>query len=185
MRNLDIHRVAGLAAFLILTLGLALSAGAYPTLYQNRCASCHSDDSPSCDGCHQHHGPLSASADHPTYDPGAIVTVTLGGGQEGGWVRGLLFDQDGIEVDRQGGPTGTGDDGQGGAVTFPVTLQASAPTVPGDYTWQAAWFGGVTSGGGAHTTDSVEVSFTVTATSAVPEEPAPGNSWDRIKALYR
>ena len=178
-------RLTAVTAFLILTLGLALSASAYPTFYQNRCSSCHSDDSSSCDGCHQHHGPLSAEADHPSYDPGAIITVTLDGGQEGGWVRGLLFDQDGNEVDRQAGPTGTGDDGQGGAVTFPVTLQAAAPTVPGDYTWQAAWFGGATSGGGAHNTDSVPVSFTVTATSPVPDEPLPTSSWDHIKALYR
>jgi len=147
--------------------------------------SCHSDDTPSCDGCHEHHGNVTALVDQAEYEPGAIVTVTLDGGSRGGWVRGVLYDHDGTEVARATGPTGTGDDGAGDAVTFPVTLQAAAPAEPGQYTWEAAWFGSVTSGGGNHTEDGDLVTITVASASAVPDEDEPVATWGRIKALYR
>ena len=79
---------------------VAPQAGAYPSFFESRCASCHADDSQSCDGCHEHRNSLSASTDHMTYDPGAIVNVTLEGGSRGGWVRGLLYDQNGTEIAR-------------------------------------------------------------------------------------
>lgn len=172
----------------VLVVGFGLLPGsvqAYPSLYDNRCASCHSDDTPSCDGCHEHKENMSAEADQVAYDPGSIVTVTLNGGSRGGWVRGLLYDQDGAEVARATGPTGTGDDGLGNPVTFPVTMQANAPVTPGQYTWSAAWYGAPDSGGGVHTESSVPVTVTVEAASHVPDDPFPVSAWDSIKALYR
>jgi hypothetical protein len=185
-----------LRKILITTLGLAgvigfiagsfpHTAQAEPTFFNDRCASCHTDDEPSCVGCHFHNGNVTANTDQTVYNPGAIVTVTLTGGSRGGWVRGLLYDQNGNEIFRATGPTGTGDDGLGNPVTFPVTLQAPAPSSPGQYTWEAAWFGGATNGGGAHLEESDTVTFTVEAASAVPDEGQPAVSWDRIKALYR
>ncbi len=129
--------------------------------------------------------PGLVTIDQGAYDPGSIVTVTLNGGSRGGWVRGLLYDQEGTEVARATGPTGTGDNGLGNPVTFPVTMQANAPATPGQYTWSAAWFGAPNSGGGAHTEDSVSVTVNVEAASAVPDEPQAFSSWDSIKALYR
>jgi len=76
----------------------------------------------------------------------------------------------------------------GNAAVFPVTLQASAPVTPGNYTWGAAWFGGVTSGGGGHLETRVPVNFTVLGTTSVPEEEVPYDrvaTWGRVKALFR
>jgi len=71
-----------------------------------------------------------------------LVTVTFSGGYRQGWVRAILKDQNGVELDRVTGPTGTGDDGSGSPdVQFPVTLSAPAPLTPGFYTWSASWFG--------------------------------------------
>ena len=137
---------AALAAGTLLAVALLIAwltpgVGAYSNFFTNQCAGCHSDDAATCNGCHTHRGAIHATADQSTYDPGATVTVTLTGGTRGGWIRGLLYDQDGTQVDIATGPTGTGDDGLGNPVVFPVTLQASAPDAPGDYTWQAAFFG--------------------------------------------
>jgi hypothetical protein len=185
--RLKIHTPFLLSVVCLTLLGCLLvpQAEAYPSLYTARCATCHTDDTPSCDGCHEHRGNLSASTDQPTYDPGSIINVTLNGGSRGGWVRGLLYDQAGTEIDQQGGPTGTGDDGAGSAVTFPVSLQATAPTTPGEYTWSVAWFGAPNSGGGSHIENSVPVTFTVMAPSFVPEEEPPVLTWDLIRSLYR
>jgi hypothetical protein len=186
MRYLGYHRAGSITILCLLLCGLGFTqAGAYPSLFESRCASCHSDDSASCDGCHEHRSSLSAETSQPVYNPGEIINVTLDGGSQGGWVRGLLYDQNGTEVDRKGGPTGTGDDGLGSPVTFPVSLQATAPTTPGEYTWSAAWFGAPSSGGGSHMETSVPVTFTVEGVSHVPDEPLAGSSWDRVKALYR
>lgn len=182
------RRLSYVAAAVMVLMNLcfwATPAGAEPDFFTNRCASCHTDDTPSCDGCHEHRGNLSASTNHPIYNPGDIVQVTLNGGSRGGWVRGLLYDQDGTEIDRSSGPTGTGDDSAGSPVTFPVSLQANAPTSPGQYTWSVAWFGAPVSGGGVHIENSVPVTFTVEAASAVPDELPPVATWDRVKALYR
>ncbi|MBK8231520.1 MAG: hypothetical protein IPK72_13255 [Candidatus Eisenbacteria bacterium] len=56
--------------------------------------------------------------DKSSYQPGEAVVVTLTGGSQSGWIRGLLYDAQNTELDRKSGPTGTGDDSQGGAVTF-------------------------------------------------------------------
>ena len=175
-------------AIALLSGGLLISdALAYPSLFTSRCASCHSDDTTSCNGCHRHRGSLSASADQDAYAPGELVTVTLNGGQQMGWIRGLLYDDGNVEIDRATGPTGTGDDGLGNPVTFPVTLQASAPDEPGLHTWEAAWYGSVNSGGGNHTEQRVSVTIMVEdIISAVPGEDEPEFlTWSQIKAAYR
>jgi len=124
------------------------------------------------------------------YLPGEAVTITLNGGQEFGWIRALLYDDANTEVDRASGPTGTGDDGAGNAVTFPVSLQGTAPTEPGDYTWQAAWYGNSNNGGSAHGEVRTSVMITVIPdVVGVPgEDSVPGEaetSWGQVKSFYR
>lgn len=175
-----------IALFLILALPLLLSnsASAYSSLYTSRCASCHSDDSPTCNGCHYHKGSLSAWSDSSEYDAGSSISVTLDGGGRDGWIRGLLYDHNGTEVARVSGPTGTGDDGGGDDVIFPVTLTATAPETEGTYIWQAAWYGGATSGSG-HLESATPVTIHVTAPTSVPEWPGyQVSAWSAIKALY-
>jgi hypothetical protein len=172
-----------------LLLLAATSALAYPSLFTQRCASCHSNDTPTCDGCH-HHGPsgLSASANAAIYAPGDPVDVTLNGGSQYGWIRAILYDQSDLVLAMATGPTGTGDDSEAGAVTFPVLLNASAPDAEGDYTWEAAWFGGATSGGGSHLEVRRPVSIHVEATTTgVPEGPTSNvrdSTWSNLKSLY-
>jgi hypothetical protein len=115
------------------------------------------------------------------------VTVTLNGGTESGWVRGLLYNQAQVEVDRATGPTGTGDDSLPNPVTYPVTLSAPAPTQPGTYVWRAAWYGGENSGGGVHLELGANVTFIVEGTVDVPDDFPTGEAaaWGSIKALYR
>jgi hypothetical protein len=114
-------------------------------------------------------GTLSASADRASYTTGETVTITLNGGSAEGWLRGLLYDQNNVEVDRASGPTGTGDDGLGNPVRFPVTLQAPAPATAGDYNWRAAYFGN--NNGAGHTETSKTVTIHVIQGAAVPEDP--------------
>ena len=168
---------------LLLALLLAGPAGAYSTLFDSRCASCHVDDTPTCDGCHQHRGNLGASTDLPGYEPGDPVAVTLEGGRYGGWIRALLYDHNGLLVDSAEGPTGTGDDGLAGAVTFPAFLLGTAPAEPGDYVWEAAWFGSNNSGT-AHLEAGVSVTVHVSdGSTSVPGEAMPCG-WELIKLLY-
>lgn len=137
-------RLAGfvsLALVATLLVGTGQRSVASPSLFSGRCGACHSDDSATCVGCHRHRGVLCATADQATYLPGQTVTVTFGGGGLGGWIRALLYDHNGIEVARAAGPTETGDDGLGGAVEFPVQMQAAAPMEMGEYVWNAAWYG--------------------------------------------
>jgi len=129
------------AAGAVLVLGTGQRTAADEVLYESRCRACHLDDSPTCVGCHRHRGVLSAAADQATYLPGHPVTVTLSGGAAGGWLRALLYDHNGLEVARVSGPSGSGDDGLGDPVQYPVQLHASAPMAEGDYTWNAAWYG--------------------------------------------
>ena len=62
--RLKIHTPFLLSVICLSLLGCLLvpQAGAYPSLYTARCATCHTDDTPSCDGCHEHRGNLSASS---------------------------------------------------------------------------------------------------------------------------
>jgi hypothetical protein len=122
----------------------------------------------------------------PEYSPGDPVIVTLRGGGRGGWIRGLLYDETNTEIFRATGPTGTGDDGQPGAVTFPVQLQGTAPMQPGEYTWEAAWYGNPNDGGPMHGEERTPVTFRVTGQTAVGDQQ-PGvlaKSWGWIKGLF-
>jgi hypothetical protein len=172
------HPAAALAAcLLIFALAWSSPALAAPSAFDTNCASCHSDDTRTCDGCHAHMGTISASADLAEYAPGEEVFVTLEGGGAGGWIRGLLYDDLANELDRASGPTGTGDDGEGDPVEFPVILTATAPMEPGEYTWEAAWLGGETDGSG-HLQETTEVVIRVTST------PVRASTWSIIKMLY-
>ena len=161
--------ILGLAICILLLGGsFVFRSKAEPSFFTGDCASCHSNDTPTCNGCHRHRSTLHATADQPTYTPGDPVTVTLTGGSEHGWIRGLLYDQNGLQVDIKTGPTNTGDDGQGSPVTFPVTLQAPAPGTPGDYTWQAAWYGN--NNGAGHEETRTPVTIHVVTGTAVPDD---------------
>ncbi len=182
-KSLTICRIC----LLILAIGAATSALAFPSRWTSRCASCHTNDTPSCNGCHHHsEGTITAVADQPVYSPGSLVTITLNGGTEHGWVRGLLYDQQQVEIDRATGPTGMGDDSLPNPVSFPVTLTAPAPAQPGTYVWRAAWFGGATNGSG-HLEEAANVTIVVEGAVGVPDE-VPGSdlaAWGAIKALFR
>ena len=111
------------------------------------CADCHVSASVTCAGCHAH-GVHSSNAkndinviaitDFLTYAPGETVTVSISGGSRDGWVRTILYDETGAEVNRSTGPTG---DGDGPQFFGPIDLTAPAPTAPGTYTWTASWYG--------------------------------------------
>jgi hypothetical protein len=169
---------------LVGTPGVSLARSTY---FAARCASCHDNDSTTCVGCHHHYGPLSAAADATEYAPGATVTVTLHGGTRGGWIRGLLYDENDAEIDRATGPTGKGDDGLPNPITFPVTLQAAAPTSAGTYTWHAAWFGGAENGGGSHLEERVPVSVTVVDdnTGVIDDTSGDTTTWGAVKSLFQ
>ena len=122
---------------------------------QGECATCHTDDDVSCAGCHAHgvHSDAGkddinvlASTDKATYTPGETVTVSITGGYRPGWVRAILYNENGVEVDRSEGPgcgTGGADNGCGGGEEFPgpIVLTAPAPSTPGPYIWEASWYG--------------------------------------------
>jgi hypothetical protein len=136
---------------LFVLIGLLGTVVASPGYFSDYCVACHSDDTATCDGCHAHgvyedasrtKRNLTATTDLDRYAPGQTVTVTFSGGDQTGWVRASLVDENDIEVDRITGPTETGDDGSGaGYLQFPVILEAPAPATPGFYTWKAAWYG--------------------------------------------
>ncbi len=113
------------------------------------CATCHNPAPPTCAGCHFHGGNnITATTDQPSYAPGEPITVSISGGNQIGWVRTILYDPDGNEIARSAGTSGMGD---GPQFPGPIELTASAPNVPGIYTWAASWYGhsfrnGATSG---------------------------------------
>lgn len=188
------HRTPFVLAILIplllsITVWLAPAARAESSFFSSRCASCHSNDSTTCNGCHHHRGSLGATADQPQYFPGAPVTVTLTGGTRTGWIRALLYDDHNVELARATGPTGTGDDGLGHPVAFPVALHATAPAQAGDYTWQAAWYGNLNDGGAAHGENRTTVVIHVVPNTAGMPDPEPGPSllaatWGWIKGQF-
>ena len=176
----------GAASFALSILLFAGSAVATPDRFTSNCVSCHANDTPTCNGCHNHRATLGAIPNKASYHPGETVTVSLTGGDEHGWVRGLLYDHNNAEVARRSGPTGEGDDGQPNPVVFPVQLQATAPASPGDYVWQAAWFGN--NNGAGHLENRVPVTIHVVGTSGVEDDPPNRtirNTWGRIRALFR
>ena len=171
---------------LVLTSPLcAHQAAAYSTYFSSKCAGCHTNDNPTCNGCH-HHGTvnLSAVTDKATYGCGEQVTVTLSGGSKSGWIRALLFDQNGLEIARATGPTGAGDDGAPDPVVFPVVLSAPAPIGKGTYTWEAAWWGSPYDTGNLTVTPhgpEVRVPVVVSVTGPSPVE---STTWSRVKSLF-
>src|SRR5215470_10944419 len=122
-------------------------ARATQDLYNSNCTSCHSQATPTCNGCHAHgvHANsarnsinLIGTTDKASYSPGSTVMVTINGGYQSGWVRVVLLDQNLKELARKTCPGGVG-----GCTTssFPVTLTAPAPATAGTYTWAVAWYG--------------------------------------------
>lgn len=181
------HRLTILClTFVTATVTTPHEAFLIPSNFDNFCAGCHSNDNPTCNGCH-HHGPvgLSAMTDKATYACGEQVSVTFDGGSQSGWIRALLFDHNGVEIDRASGPTGMGDDSEPNPVEFPVTLTASAPLGPGIYDWEAAWWGSPYDTGNPtvhpHGPEvRVPVVVEVTGPSAVE-----ASTWSKIKVLFR
>jgi hypothetical protein len=124
---------------------------AYEALFSEHCADCHSDDTPTCNGCHAHGvwedssrtvSNLTATTDLDRYQPGQAMTVVFSGGYRTGWIRAILYDEQWQELDRITGPMETGDGGSGlPEYQFPVVLRASAPSEPGVYQWNTTWFG--------------------------------------------
>jgi len=161
---------------------LALVAGpvfSYPIYFENNCAGCHYDDSATCAGCHNHaDSGLNADVDKPSYAPGETVTVTIVSSDMTGWVRGILKDQTGSEVDRDTGPTGTGDDGEAGAgAEFPMALSAPAPGANGAYEWVAEYYGWNYSQG-RH--DVIDLPVEVVVEGSGKESPG----WGEIKSEF-
>jgi hypothetical protein len=130
-------------------------AEARSSFWDANCATCHAAETASCAGCHAHgvHSGssktdinVSASTDKATYTPGETVTVSITGGYRDGWVRAILYNENGVEVDRSEGPgcgTGGPDNGCGDGEEFygPIFLTAPAPSTPGSYLWEASWYG--------------------------------------------
>lgn len=149
------RRITTATVILAVALLWAPSTGAFPGLYTDNCASCHSATVTTCNGCHAH-GTHSSSAktninvagtlNKTSFAPGETVSVQITGGYRTGWIRAILFDQSGTELARSSCPGGVG-----GCTTsvYPVTLTAPAPTTPGTYTWAVAWYGNQFDTGGA------------------------------------
>jgi hypothetical protein len=168
-----------------LTLLISSAALAYPSLFDSQCLSCHSDDTPTCNGCHEHKGNLSASADQDSYLPGEPVGVVLSGGQQYGWIRARLYDNNDLLVYQASGPTETGDDGGSGDVVFPVSLEGTAPIEPGTYVFEAAWFGGNVSGS-SHLEARTPVTIVVESDgTGLPGSDVESLTWKALKALYQ
>ena len=140
MQSVSIRFCICLVLLVALSLGAPDQALGISSFFGSRCAECHTDDTPTCAGCHQHRGTVSAAADKDTYDPdeSMVVMLTRTGGFSG-WIRGILYDQDENIIAVASGPSGTGDDGLGNPVTFPVTFTVTAPPSEGAYTWRAAY----------------------------------------------
>jgi len=126
-------------------------ARAEPSFFTANCSGCHAPPTPAtCDGCHSHgtHANsaknsinIAGATDKTSYAPGATVSVRITGGYRnnqtpGAWVRALLYDQNMNELARSTGPNH-----MGGGSDFPITLTAPAPSAPGNYTWNVAWYG--------------------------------------------
>ncbi|MCZ7624510.1 MAG: choice-of-anchor D domain-containing protein [Candidatus Methylomirabilis sp.] len=187
----------------LLSVGLApRTAEAKPEYFSGigACFACHSAPTPAtCQGCHSHgtHSStgmtgmnVAGATNKTSYAPGEQVSVTITGGHrpdgQSGWIRAILYDQTMKEPVRSSGPT----QGIGkccGNTGYPITLTATAPTTPGTYTWNVAWYGnqfdkgnvgGTTVFGPRWTPDSTnpnhgqEIVATNSFTVAAPAAPA-------------
>ena len=114
---------------------------------QGGCSGCHVPPVvATCNGCHAHGThPNSAknsinvagTTNKTAYAPGETVSVTITGGYRTGWIRAVLYDQNGVELARSTG----NDSGMGSSAVYPAVLTAPAPATPGTYTWKVAWYG--------------------------------------------
>jgi predicted CxxxxCH...CXXCH cytochrome family protein len=162
------------AAALILTLVASGAAWAEPDFFTTDCSSCHVAQGATCNGCHHHKGTLGAVAGSASYTPGAPVSVTLSGGTQSGWFRALLYDQNNTEV------------GRVDYTTFPATLSANAPAAPGDYVWNAAWYGNNNGAGHLEVRKAVTIHVAQSPADAPDDQPpARLGTWGRIRNLFR
>lgn len=147
LKSRAVRLAAGAVAVFALALLHAPAAHGQSSYYTTYCAPCHSSatTASTCAGCHAHgtHSSssksdvnLKATTDKTNYAPGETVSVTITGGYRSGWVRAILYDQNGTEVKRSTGPTG-----MGGGTSFPIVLTALASAAAGTYTSKAAWYG--------------------------------------------
>jgi len=149
-------------------------AFAYSSYFGSMCAACHYDDSITCNGCHRHgNRNLNVTTDQTTYDPGEKIVVTFSGGGQYGWVRGMLKDDEGIELDRKTGPTFSGNDG-GSSIQFPMTMTGFAPGTAGTYYWKAYYYG--SGSGGSHTDSYKTFAVTVAGDAAVVVNVTPDSN---------
>lgn len=147
------HGKAGIVFFFLLAcVAFALwapNAGAESGFFSTQgCVGCHASPTPStCNGCHAHgtHPSsakssinVAAATNKSTYAPGETISVTITGGYRTGWIRAILYNQSGVEVNRS---TGTATGGMGGGAGYPITLTGPAPAVAGTYTFTASWYG--------------------------------------------
>ena len=131
----------------------ASNADAFESFYDDNCISCH-DSGPAartCAGCHAHgvHPDsvkdtlnVTAVPDRRSYSPGDFINVEIGGGYLDGWVRTQVWD---LDCDIPGtcsqGNARVSEKGTSTNSPGPVTLTATVPTAPGDYTWYAGRYG--------------------------------------------
>lgn len=135
---------ASTAGFLLLCSVLPNSWG-NPGFFDTSCAGCHYNVPPTCNGCHPHGvrtAPerreinLSGTTDKTSYGAGETVIVTVGGGNQSGWVRVTLYDEKMEELAQSSGPAGVG-----GGLGLPLSLSAPAPEKSGTYSWTVGWYG--------------------------------------------
>lgn len=159
------RHLAALAVLLSLGAGAISAREGYFEQYCSA-AGCHTGatpsgsttDSPSCAACH-YHGmkvvrrrwkeipTLHGWTDQAVYSAGETIQFSVTGGDQPGWVRVRITDQNGREVARATGPTGMGDDldpnWTASVLPGPIVLTARAPYTPGEYAWKVGWFGNV------------------------------------------
>ncbi len=184
MKSLACALLVGIVAVAFLAL-FSAAGQAEPQFFTNLCSGCHSNDTPTCNGCH-HHGPVGMTAvpDKAQYKCGEALAVTLDGGTQHGWIRAILYNQDGVEVARATGPTHTGNDGGVEMVACPVTLLATAPVGIGVYTWHAAWWGSPYDNGNPTVTPHGPEVRVAVEINVVGPSPVEGSTWGRIKQLF-
>jgi hypothetical protein len=173
-RALRFHCLAAVLAALVLTVGFLGDAAAYSSFFSTNCSSCHSAQGPTCNGCHHHKGTLVAVADKASYYPGDQVSITLSGGTQTGWFRALLYDQSSVEIARAD------------YVTFPTVLVGAAPALPGDYVWNAAWYGNNDASGHVERRAPVTI-HVVQSTADAPDDRSAVKltTWGRLRSLFR
>jgi hypothetical protein len=165
--------------FTLVIIGVVLmlfhpsTSSAYSTYFYSQCASCHNNDSLTCNGCHYHgNRSLYTTTDKTFYSPGEEVTVTFYGGTLYGWIRSMLKDHDTTEIARRTGPTFTGNDG-GQSIEFPVQMKGFAPGTKGYHQWKAVYYGHT---GTSHMPAEIPVQVQVESDASVTVNVTPDDS---------